>query len=78
MPTSLEEQWAVLTRNNPGSLVELVEIPGAGRGLRCRREVGAGEVVLEDWPVVIGRLVLRTFGEKITFVPRSIREECQG
>ena len=28
--------------------------PGAGRGLRCSRDVGGGELVLEDWAVVIG------------------------
>ena len=75
MPVSLEEQWDVLTRGNPGNLVELVDVPGAGRGLRCRREVGAGEVVFKDWPVVIGRLVLRTCGEKLTIASRSIGEE---
>jgi len=54
MSPSLAEQWAVLSRNQPGSLVELVAVPGAGRGLISRRDLVAGEVVLEDLPIVIG------------------------
>ena len=58
MGDNLADQWALLTQRkcegNETELVELVSVPGAGRGLRCSRDVGGGEVVLEDWAVVIG------------------------
>ena len=34
--------------------MELVSIPGAGRGLRLTRDVGGGEILLEDRAVVVG------------------------
>ena len=36
------------------SHLELVEVAGAGRGLRLTRPVGGGEILLEDRAVVVG------------------------
>ena len=52
--SNLSDLWKVLIRENPTPGIELVLVPGAGRGLVCKRELEAGEVVLVDQPIVVG------------------------
>jgi len=50
----LSEQWKLLNCGSSTSILELVNIPGRGRGLKVAREVEPGETLLVDKPLVIG------------------------
>ena len=54
MAANLCAQWSTLTGSTSWPGVELVEVPGAGRGLVTTREVVAGERVLVDLPILTG------------------------
>ena len=54
MAANLPDQWSTLTGSTSWPGVELVEVPGAGRGLVTTREVVAGERVLVDLPTLTG------------------------
>ena len=51
----LSEQWKLLNCGSSTSILELVNIPGRGRGLKVAREVEPGETLLVDKPLVVGK-----------------------